>query len=67
MDARLAKQNEQFLQLYNKHNEKKKDWAIVKRKTDLINKRRMEIMGRKHIKDVKGEICDEIYFRRNKD
>lgn len=41
MDNRLAKQNEQFLKLYNKQNEKRLDWAIIKRKTDLINQRRM--------------------------
>lgn len=31
---------------------------MVKRKTDLVENRKREIIGRKHIKDVKGEICD---------
>lgn len=30
------------------------DWAVVKKKTDLIEKRKQEIMMRKRINDVKG-------------
>ena len=59
------KQNEYFLKTYNLKGEKQIDWAIVKRKSDLVEKRKREIMMRKRIKDVKGEICDALYFRRN--
>lgn len=65
MDTRLMKQNEYFLKTYNLKGEKQIDWAIVKRKSDLVEKRKREIMMRKRIKDVKGEICDALYFRRN--
>jgi hypothetical protein len=65
MDNRLLKQNEYFLKAYNVKSEKQVDWAIVKRKSDLVDKRRREILMRKRIKDVKGEICDALYFRRN--
>jgi hypothetical protein len=65
MDNRLMKQNEYFLKTYNLKSEKQVDWSIIKRKADLVDKRRREIMMRKKIKDVKGEICDELYFRRN--
>ena len=39
---------------------------MQKRKTDMTDKRLNKIMARRNIKDVKGEICDELYFRRNK-
>jgi hypothetical protein len=65
MDNRLMKQNEYFLKVYNQAEEKQIDWSTVKRKTDLIDKRKREILMRKKIKDVKGEICDDLYFRRN--
>jgi len=54
MDNRLVKQNEYFLKIYNKKNEAKIEWSVVKRKIDLIEKRRKEIMARKTIKDIKG-------------
>lgn len=38
---------------------------MQKRKADLIDTRKTKILDRKRIKDVKGEFCDEKFFRRN--
>ena len=54
MDARLMKQNENFLKIYNKMDDKKKDWMTQKKKTDMIEARVSKIIARKNIKDVKG-------------
>lgn len=36
MDNRLMKQNEYFLKEQNRLDEKRIDWTMVKRKTDLV-------------------------------
>jgi len=54
MDNRLMKQNEYYLREQNKIDKMKVDWTMIKRKTDLFEKRRKEILARKDIKDVKG-------------
>ena len=54
MDNRLMKQNEYFLRTYNNGENKKRDWLIQKRKTDMVDKRFKKIMARKNIKDIKG-------------
>ena len=66
MDTKLTKGGSNFLQAFNKKESKKKDWLMQKRKADMVDKRLDKILARKNIKDVKGEICDELYFRRNK-
>ena len=54
MDNRLTKFNEYCIKAYNKEQQKKLDFTMLKRKTDLIEARKQKIMARKKIKDVRG-------------
>jgi ATP-dependent Lon protease len=65
MDMRLRRQNEDYQRGENRLAEARVEWSITKRREDMIEQRKKEILGRKRIKDVKGEICDEKYFLRN--
>lgn len=65
MDNRLVPVGTYFLQAYKKRQQAQVDWSMVKRKSDMIQKRNKELMQRKRIPDIKGEICDDLYFRRN--
>lgn len=44
--------------MYNREGRHKMEWNMRKKKDDLIEARKVKILGRKHIKDIKGEICD---------